>query len=72
MFLISTVNPWRERGDLEICSAPELEPGYITTTAFGVVAQFLAEFFPTQKRVNHDKTDIATKLRKSRFWNKTA
>ena len=32
---------------------------------FSPQAQFLAKFFSTQKRVNRDKTDFATKQRKS-------
>ena len=33
---------------------------------FSPQAQFLVQFFSTQKRVNHDKTDFATKQRKLR------
>ena len=37
---------------------------YLIFVIFSPRAQFLAQFFSTQKRVNRDKTDFATKQRK--------
>ena len=41
---------------------------YLIFVIFSPRAQFLAQFFSTQKRVNRDKTDFATKQRK---WQKS-
>ena len=38
---------------------------YLIFVLFSPQSQFLAPFFSTPKRVNHDKTDFATKQRKS-------
>ena len=38
---------------------------YMIFVLFSPRAQFFAQFFSTQKRVNRDKTDFATKQRKS-------
>ena len=38
---------------------------YLIFVLFSPQSQFLARFFSTPKRVNHDKTDFATKRRKS-------
>ena len=51
------------------------ETPYLTSVLFSQQAQFLVQFFSTQKRVNCDKTDFATKQRKlrhNRFCDKTA
>ena len=44
---------------------PSVLGPYLIFVIFSPRAQFLARFFSTQKRVNHTKTDFATKQRKS-------
>ena len=48
---------------------------YLIFVIFSPQRQFVAQFFSTQKCVNCDKTDFATRVRKSQqnqFYNKTA
>ena len=56
-----------------LAQGTELE-AYLIFVFFSPQAQSLVQFFSTQKRVNRDKTDFATKqrkLRQYRFSNKT-